>query len=511
MRNENVIQHEEDLDNKSNTNNNEDVKMEEINIDHQDIVEEKKEEQEEIREVQIPVEEPRQKVDLVTVQKMKKTINTPILTREGILLFIIAITEGISLSEYLTFTALMIRKQFGFDENQVGFYAGFVTSAFYVGQMISNYPFGWLSDLWGRKPLILFGLLVNAICQICFALSYWLWWAIAVRFFNGLFNGNIPILSCYGKDFSNYANQARVANIRSIGFAIGAAVAPLIVGIFSEPADYAWFQTLPPVEQKLFIMFPYALPLFITALINLLTFVLGCFFLKETLNSANSYSSTTILPYGPSSTSNSLRSESMSMDDKILHQKKIEAERLERESAAKEDEGYVSYYYNAVSNSVTEYFQFINRGVITTACIFTVTVFTFTMFREAFPVWATRDVNEHGLGFNEFEMGTINSVAGILPIIFLFLFFAPLDRFLGTVATLRYALVLYAPFIFLLPFVQKLIFNNKYEFWGSLVFLFASLVILETWIFSTDSLLVCLIVFFFVFIILTLFIGESFI
>src|SRR3990167_7800744 len=108
MRNENVIQHEEDLDNKSNTNNNEDVKMEEINIDHQDIVEEKKEEQEEIREVQIPVEEPRQKVDLVTVQKMKKTINTPILTREGILLFIIAITEGISLSEYLTFTALKI-------------------------------------------------------------------------------------------------------------------------------------------------------------------------------------------------------------------------------------------------------------------------------------------------------------------------------------------------------------------------------------------------------------------
>ena len=40
------------------------------------------------------------------------------------------------------------------NRDEVGFFAGFVLSAFMVGRLLSSYPLGLLSDAVGRRPVI---------------------------------------------------------------------------------------------------------------------------------------------------------------------------------------------------------------------------------------------------------------------------------------------------------------------------------------------------------------------
>jgi MFS family permease len=48
---------------------------------------------------------------------------------------------------------------------------------------------GWLSDRWGRRPVLLLGLIGNTICGSLFGLSKSLKWAIVTRSLCGLLNG----------------------------------------------------------------------------------------------------------------------------------------------------------------------------------------------------------------------------------------------------------------------------------------------------------------------------------
>ena len=56
-----------------------------------------------------------------------------------------------------------------------------IASIFYVAQFFTALLWGKISDRYGRRPVLLMGLIGNSISSCLFGLSKNLWWAIASR------------------------------------------------------------------------------------------------------------------------------------------------------------------------------------------------------------------------------------------------------------------------------------------------------------------------------------------
>ena len=113
---------------------------------------------------------------------------TPLPWRELITLLIILATESIAFQYLFPFVPFMVRG-FGIEEQDVGYYSGWIASSFMTGQFISSIFWGRMSDIIGLKPVLMIGMTFTSITVFLFGWSKSLEWALAVRFIGGLFNG----------------------------------------------------------------------------------------------------------------------------------------------------------------------------------------------------------------------------------------------------------------------------------------------------------------------------------
>ncbi len=79
---------------------------------------------------------------------------------------------------------------FGIEEKQVGKWAGITSSAFSVTQSITAVPWGRAADTYGRKPILIIGLLFTMICFVVWGMATSLTMAIIVRAVQGGSNGS---------------------------------------------------------------------------------------------------------------------------------------------------------------------------------------------------------------------------------------------------------------------------------------------------------------------------------
>jgi MFS family permease len=79
---------------------------------------------------------------------------------------------------------------FGVKRDEVAKWAGVTSSVFSVCQSITAVPWGRASDTFGRKPVLILGLLSTMICFIVWGMSTSLAMAITVRAIMGGGNGN---------------------------------------------------------------------------------------------------------------------------------------------------------------------------------------------------------------------------------------------------------------------------------------------------------------------------------
>lgn len=75
------------------------------------------------------------------------------------------------------------------DESKISVYAGMVTSAFTMAEFSTGVMWGRLSDKFGRKPILLMGLLGTAISALIFGFAESLPVALFARAMGGLLNG----------------------------------------------------------------------------------------------------------------------------------------------------------------------------------------------------------------------------------------------------------------------------------------------------------------------------------
>ena len=158
-------------------------------------------------------------------------------------------------------------------------WVGVVISCYSLAQFIFTPILGSLSDGYGRRPVIIFGLVSNSIFFIIFGLSQSLYMALAARFLAGAGNGNIAVARAYIGDISKPNEISRRMGMIGAAFGLGFMIGPFIGGILSDPATSIGgiFDT------DFWTKYPYLLPCIFSSILSLISLLLAIIWLPESL------------------------------------------------------------------------------------------------------------------------------------------------------------------------------------------------------------------------------------
>ena len=115
---------------------------------------------------------------------------------------------------------------------------GVLVAAFSVAQLLSAPAWGWMSDRYGRRPAILFGLLVSAVAYVIFAFAGSIWLLLVSRVIQGLGGGTIGVVQAYVADISAEKDRAKALGWLSAVTSLGAVVGPAIGSLLVRAGGY---------------------------------------------------------------------------------------------------------------------------------------------------------------------------------------------------------------------------------------------------------------------------------
>lgn len=204
---------------------------------------------------------------------------SPLPKKQMAVLAMIALAEQTALNSISPYLPDMASTFPEVEPSQVGVNVGIIASAFAAAQFVTNYFWGWLSDRIGRKPVILLGTILTALCLVAFGFCKTLGQAIAVQALIGVVNGNQGLVSTCLGEITDRSNQSQAFTYLPVLYGIGGISGPLLGGLLV-------FERNPFTGAK--NPYPYLAPNLLSAVILLVEFVLTSIFLEESLEEAES-------------------------------------------------------------------------------------------------------------------------------------------------------------------------------------------------------------------------------
>ncbi|KAH8951267.1 hypothetical protein BDL97_09G018300 [Sphagnum fallax] len=178
--------------------------------------------------------------------------------KQFITVFLLVLCSSLPISSLYPFLYFMVQDfHITKSDKDLGFYVGAIGAAFMVGRAMTAVLWGIAADKYGRKPVMLIGVISVIVFHTLFGFSQNFWMAVLTRFLLGLFNGLHGPAKAYVSEVSNANHQALGVSIIGTSWGLGLILGPALGGYLSQPAlKYPDIFT----EGSLFARFPYLLP-----------------------------------------------------------------------------------------------------------------------------------------------------------------------------------------------------------------------------------------------------------
>lgn len=162
--------------------------------------------------------------------------------------------------------------------DQIALYAGMITSAFTFAEFTAGKFWGRMSDRYGRKIVLMVGLIGTAISMIIFGFAPNLATAIVARALGGVLNGNLGVIYTMVSEISTKKQQNRVISFIICTWPLGTIIGSALGGALALPCE-----SYPSLFARgtLWDKFPFLLPNLVCVSVLIVGILAGCLFLKE--------------------------------------------------------------------------------------------------------------------------------------------------------------------------------------------------------------------------------------
>lgn len=327
----------------------------------------------------------------------------------------IVLCTSLPISSLFPFLYFMIRDfKIAGTEEDIGYYAGYVGSAFMLGRAATSVFWGIIADRYGRKPVIIFGTASVVIFNTLFGFSINFWMAIITRFLLGSLNGLLGPIRAYSVEAFPEQYQSLGLSTVSTAWGIGLIIGPALGGFLAQPAEK---YPLLFSEHSLFGRFPYLLPCLSISLFALIVTIFT-FWLPETMHKHGSPSLSSCDSY----------------------------KALEAASQVDKDKEKP-----ASKKSILRNWPLMSSILV--YCVFSLHDMAYT---EIFSLWAESPRRLGGLSYSSDDVGVVLAFSGFGLLVFQLFMYPLVERYFGPTMTTRVAGILSIPLLTSYPYIALL-------------------------------------------------------
>ncbi|TKY45345.1 zinc induced facilitator 1 [Spatholobus suberectus] len=343
-----------------------------------------------------------------------KELKTDVSVRNLFNIWMVVLCNALPISSLFPYLYFMV-SDFNIAERveDISAYAGYVGSAFMLGRCLTSILWGITADRYGRKPVVIVGIVSVIIFNTLFGLSTSFWMAVIMRFLLGSLNGLLGPMKAYSSEIFREEKQALGLSTFSAAWGIGLIIGPALGGYLAQPVEK--YPHLFP-KDSFWDKFPYFLPSFI---ISAFAFVVGiaCFWLPETLHNH---------PCSDESTDNTGATETTSSADN-------------KDKIMQKDENLL-----------------LNWPLMSSIIVYCIISLHEIAYQEVFSLWAVSPRRLGGMSFTTDNVGDVLAISGLGLIIYQLSVYPSLEKAFGPVKFARVTGVLSIPLLQSYPFIATL-------------------------------------------------------
>ncbi|KUI64242.1 hypothetical protein VM1G_11026 [Cytospora mali] len=161
---------------------------------------------------------------------------TPLPVKQLALLALLSLAEQTALNSIGPYLPTMVAAFPEIPDGEAGLYVGLLASSFALAQLMTNFLWGYFSDRIGRKPIMLLGTALLAVCFAFFGFCEHYWQVLVVHVAMGLLNGNAAVVPTVLGEVTDRSNQSRAFTWLPVMYSIGGITGPALGGLLvGEP------------------------------------------------------------------------------------------------------------------------------------------------------------------------------------------------------------------------------------------------------------------------------------
>ncbi|XP_021313321.1 protein ZINC INDUCED FACILITATOR 1 isoform X2 [Sorghum bicolor] len=335
---------------------------------------------------------------------------------------IIGLTSTLPIQSLFPYLYFMIRDMnIAKQEEDIGFYAGFVGASYFFARIFSSVPWGIFADKYGRKPCIVISMLSVIVFNTLFGLSTRYWMAIVSRGLLGMLCGILGPIKAYATEVCRKEHQALGMSLVTSSRAIAFVVGPAIGGFLAQPAE-----KYPHIfsKESIFGRFPYFLPCFTISILAMGSCI-ACIWLPETLHFHND-------------------GKVGSADEEAQISEEVEAQvgLSNIEAGVSSDTSLKNLLMN---------WQFVSSVII--YCTFSLHD---VAYLESFSFWAASKRKFGGLSLTSQDLAIVLTISGAGVLVYQFVVYPFIVKYFGPIRPLRPAAILSILLLTTYPFMHNL-------------------------------------------------------